>query len=90
MPTVPVSLLRLRAPAALVLCLVLALAGALWSAPPARAADQGSGFGTWAPVSAYGWHGSMLVGVVHRKTRSSEKFVMTGAPSRDARFPRLR
>lgn len=65
MPTVPVSLLRLRAPAALVLCLVLALVGALWTAPPARAADQGTGFGTWAPLSAHGWHGSMLVGGVH-------------------------
>lgn len=32
---------------------------------PVRAAGQGVGFGTWAPRSAYGWHGSMLVGGVH-------------------------
>lgn len=29
------------------------------------AAAQGTGFGTWAPHSAYGWHGSMLVDGVH-------------------------
>lgn len=32
---------------------------------PADAAERGAGFGTWAPISAYGWHGSMLVGGVH-------------------------
>ncbi len=31
----------------------------------ADAAERGTGFGTWAPISAYGWHGSMLVGGVH-------------------------
>lgn len=31
----------------------------------AHAASRGSGFGTWAPTSAYGWHGSMLVDGVH-------------------------
>ncbi|HKP06710.1 MAG TPA: hypothetical protein VJU58_05605 [Microbacterium sp.] len=31
----------------------------------ADAADRGTGFGTWAPISAYGWHGSMLVDGVH-------------------------
>ncbi|GAA5090208.1 hypothetical protein GCM10025760_15490 [Microbacterium yannicii] len=35
-------------------------------APPhAGAAERGVGFGTWAPISAYGWHGSMLIGGVH-------------------------
>ena len=29
--------------------------------PAASAASQGAGFGTWAPISAYGWHGSMLI-----------------------------
>jgi hypothetical protein len=32
---------------------------------PANAASQGLGFGTWAPQSTYGWHGSMLVNGVH-------------------------
>ena len=32
---------------------------------PADAASQGSGFGTWAPISAHGWHGSMIVNGVH-------------------------
>ncbi|MFB7892393.1 hypothetical protein ACFC1I_09350 [Microbacterium sp. NPDC056044] len=31
----------------------------------ADAAERGTGFGTWAPISTYGWHGSMLVGGVH-------------------------
>jgi hypothetical protein len=31
-------------------------------ATPAEAADRGSGFGTWAPLSSTGWHGSMRVG----------------------------
>lgn len=34
-------------------------------ASPAEAADRGSGFGTWAPLSLTGWHGSMRVGDVH-------------------------
>jgi hypothetical protein len=34
-------------------------------APPASAADQGTGFGTWAPVSRTGWHGSVLAAGVH-------------------------
>lgn len=33
--------------------------------PPASAADRGTGFGTWAPLSTTGWHGSMRVGDVH-------------------------
>lgn len=32
---------------------------------PADAATRGSGFGTWAPTSAHGWHGSMIVDGVH-------------------------
>ena len=32
---------------------------------PAHAADRGTGFGTWAPLSWTGWHGSMRVGDVH-------------------------
>lgn len=31
----------------------------------ADAATRGSGFGTWAPTSAHGWHGSMIVDGVH-------------------------
>jgi hypothetical protein len=62
--TVPATHPRLRGPAAAALCALLILFGIL-AAPPARAADQGAGFGTWAPLSAYGWHGSMLIGGVH-------------------------
>lgn len=47
--------------AALVLAAVALIAGA----PPASAAAQGAGFGTWAPLSSTGWHGSMIVGGVH-------------------------
>lgn len=35
------------------------------AAPSASAAAQGTGFGTWAPLSSTGWHGSMLVGSTH-------------------------
>jgi hypothetical protein len=45
--------------------LVCATAVLVATAPPASAADQGAGFGTWAPLSSTGWHGSMLVGGVH-------------------------
>jgi len=34
------------------------------SVPAAHAADRGVGFGTWAPLSSTGWHGSMRVGSV--------------------------
>lgn len=44
---------------------VVVLAGGLAWPAPAEAAEQGVGFGTWAPISAYGWHGSMLVDGVH-------------------------
>jgi hypothetical protein len=48
-----------------VITLLAAAALLLGVAPPASAASQGAGFGTWAPLSAYGWHGSMLVDGVH-------------------------
>ncbi|MDZ8200019.1 hypothetical protein RZO50_00705 [Microbacterium sp. SSW1-59] len=35
------------------------------AASPSQAASAGAGFGTWAPTSQYGWHGSMRVGDVH-------------------------
>ncbi|MFT2658156.1 hypothetical protein, partial [Escherichia coli] len=35
------------------------LAGTTAVATPAEAADRGTGFGTWAPLSSTGWHGSM-------------------------------
>lgn len=62
-PAVP----RRRVSRAAVLLLALAIVALAVLAPagPAQAASRGSGFGTWAPVSAYGWHGSMLVGGVH-------------------------
>ncbi|SDO98326.1 hypothetical protein SAMN04487848_2834 [Microbacterium sp. ru370.1] len=52
-----------RIPAALVLLTVLV--GTLVAAPAAQAADRGTGFGTWAPLSRTGWHGSMRVGDTH-------------------------
>lgn len=50
---------------ALLLAIVLAAAGPLAASVPAHAASRGTGFGTWAPISALGWHGSMLVNGVH-------------------------
>ncbi|MFJ4038408.1 hypothetical protein ACIPVB_10005 [Microbacterium sp. NPDC090007] len=41
------------------------LLGGVGLAPAAHAADRGVGFGTWAPLSRTGWHGSMKVGEVH-------------------------
>ncbi|MBA8815526.1 hypothetical protein FHX48_000578 [Microbacterium halimionae] len=49
---------------AIVIVAALATGGILISLP-VQAASQGSGFGTWAPTSTYGWHGSMVVGGVH-------------------------
>ncbi|KAA9107577.1 hypothetical protein [Microbacterium rhizomatis] len=49
-----------RAVAVIVIAVAIAV-GALTSYSPVQAASQGAGFGTWAPVSAYGWHGSMLI-----------------------------
>ena len=57
--------------ALVVLGILLAIASAgivitSWSvATPSQAASAGAGFGTWAPTSTYGWHGSMRVGDVH-------------------------
>ncbi|MFC0198236.1 hypothetical protein ACFFIR_15300, partial [Microbacterium arthrosphaerae] len=71
LPARPLSRRRGRAkparPAfALIAVVFLFLVGIELLAPtPAGAAERGAGFGTWAPVSAYGWHGSMLVGGVH-------------------------
>ena len=48
-----------------VLVLVAALGGGVAVTQPAQAASPGVGFGTWAPTSAYGWHGSMVVGGTH-------------------------
>lgn len=45
--------------------LALIAAAVFGAAPPASAASQGAGFGTWAPLSAFGWHGSMIVDGVH-------------------------
>lgn len=50
---------------AALLAVVLAVVTGLVAAAPAQAAAHGAGFGTWAPTSAYGWHGSMLVNGVH-------------------------
>ncbi|MCJ1708634.1 hypothetical protein [Microbacterium sp. VKM Ac-2923] len=47
------------------LTVIAALLGGLGLAPAAQAADRGTGFGTWAPLSRTGWHGSMRVGDVH-------------------------
>lgn len=44
---------------------VLVTVGVVAAPAPAHAASQGSGFGTWAPISPYGWHGSMLIDGVH-------------------------
>lgn len=54
-----------RLVAALLAALVLTGAGSVVATPAAHAASQGAGFGTWAPLSTYGWHGSMLVDGVH-------------------------
>ena len=53
--------------AALVLTLTATaiVGGPAFLAEPASAADRGTGFGTWAPLSSTGWHGSMRVGDVH-------------------------
>ncbi|MDF2666139.1 MAG: hypothetical protein K0R81_1989 [Microbacterium sp.] len=50
---------------ALVAVFALVTAATALFAPPATAADRGTGFGAWAPLSSTGWHGSMRVGDVH-------------------------
>ena len=61
--------------AALLAALLLTCAGAVFTPPAAHAAAQGTGFGSWAPISAYGWHGSMLVDGVHTYC------ILPGAPA---------
>jgi hypothetical protein len=68
---------RRRRAVAAVLTLVAA-ATALFAAP-ATAADRGTGFGTWAPLSSTGWHGSMRVGDVHTYCIHPGLPVATGA-----------
>ncbi|MFE5410958.1 hypothetical protein [Microbacterium sp. NPDC056569] len=57
----------LRPPAYALVAVVFLIIVALDVVSPSRAAaaERGTGFGTWAPISAYGWHGSMLVNGVH-------------------------
>jgi len=50
---------------AMLASLVCGIAVLVATAPPASAAERGAGFGTWAPLSSDGWHGSMIVGGVH-------------------------
>jgi hypothetical protein len=51
---------------ALVVVVLIVLAIIDVASPPrAGAAERGTGFGTWAPISANGWHGSMLIDGVH-------------------------
>lgn len=61
----PAHRILARLVAALLAAFVLTGAGSVVTAPAAHAASQGAGFGSWAPVSTYGWHGSMLVDGVH-------------------------
>ncbi|WP_460772316.1 hypothetical protein [Microbacterium sp. GXF7504] len=55
----------MRRALAAILILLAVVTGGIVLSPPAQAASPGAGFGTWAPTSTYGWHGSMLVGGVH-------------------------
>lgn len=66
---------RVRLLAALLAALIATCAGAVLAAPAAQAASRGTGFGTWAPISPYGWHGSMLVEGVHTYC------ILPGAPA---------
>lgn len=71
----PTHRLLARLIAAVLAVLALVAAGAVATAPAAHAAEQGAGFGTWAPASAYGWHGSMLIDGVHTYC------ILPGAPA---------
>ncbi|HWM15324.1 MAG TPA: hypothetical protein VNP97_01930 [Microbacterium sp.] len=53
----------------------LAVFGVVVVSAPAHAASHGVGFGTWAPVSPYGWHGSMVIDGVHTYC------ILPGAPA---------
>lgn len=61
--------------AALLTALIVTCWSAVVAAPPVHAATEGTGFGTWAPISPYGWHGSMLVDGVHTYC------ILPGAPA---------
>jgi hypothetical protein len=54
-----------RSFAAVFTALLVACGSVIFTAPAAHAASPGAGFGAWAPISAYGWHGSMIVDGVH-------------------------
>jgi hypothetical protein len=79
MPAPAHTLTADRRPAWWMILLVLAIVAASFApglaAAPAHAASQGVGFGTWAPVSPYGWHGSMLIDGVHTYC------ILPGAPA---------
>ncbi|WZH35450.1 MAG: hypothetical protein PIR02_11760 [Microbacterium enclense] len=64
---------------ALVAVLTLVAAATTLITPAASAADRGAGFGTWAPLSSTGWHGSMRVGEVHTYCIHPGLPVATGA-----------
>ena len=66
---------RARLLAALLAALLVTCAGTVLAAPGAHAASRGTGFGTWAAISTYGWHGSMLVDGVHTYC------ILPGAPA---------
>lgn len=56
---------RRRTPAVFLAVIAIVIAITFLAPSRADAAERGSGFGTWVPISAYGWHGSMLVDGVH-------------------------
>ena len=65
----------LRTAVVLVLLAVLTAFGVVALPAPAQAASAGAGFGTWAPLSPHGWHGSMIVDGVHTYC------ILPGAPA---------
>ncbi|MFT4210676.1 MAG: hypothetical protein QM626_02285 [Microbacterium sp.] len=68
--------------ALLVLLLGIAVVTAgIMVAAPAGAASPGAGFGAWAPLSAYGWHGSMSIGGLQTYCISPGRPVPTGDSS---------
>ncbi|MCR2810790.1 MULTISPECIES: hypothetical protein [unclassified Microbacterium] len=60
---------------AIALACVLAALAVIAAPAPAHAAAPGAGFGTWAPLSPYGWHGSMVIDGVHTYC------ILPGAPA---------
>ena len=76
-PFIPLSAARRipRTSVALVLIAVLTALSVVAFPTPARAASQGAGFGTWAPMSPHGWHGSMMIDGVHTYC------ILPGAPA---------